>query len=606
MSSKILINDASPNETRVALISKGELIDFDLQSNEHFRTKSNIYKGVVARVEPSLEAVFVNYGETKNGFLPIKEINSDYLPKPYRRNDDIRDLIQVGQEMIVQVVKEARKDKGAALTTYITIASRSVVLNRGYNKKINLSRNIRGEDRNRIHNIINDIGMPERFSAIVRTSATGLSSDEIKWDMDYLLRLWDGIKDQAREISEPALILRESDVITRTIRDRLNEEIEEVLVDTPEAFESVKTMMNQASPSQLGKLSLYSSGIPLFVHYGIEKTVRSAFMHRVGLPSGGELVIDRTEAMFIIDVNSFQSNKGSSVEDTALINNLEAVKEIARQMRIRDIGGLMVIDFIDMMRHNNNFTVENAFKEEIKKDKAYVRTSNISRFGMMEVSRQRLRSSLDEFYLEKCSHCDGTGARFTLSATTGNLFRGINEMLQNSMITKVECRIPAEVNEQLNKFYGEHIAKLKDKYQDKLNIEVDANMEVPNYNISYTNVSGVTNEADEHGNNPNDSTSDRYIYEDVNRKPLIKAYDVLNEVPPNKTSFLSKIFGIIKKIFSTDSKKSRRGSKPGGKRTRYNKRYAGSRSKSRKNNNRQAGNNYRNRKQRRNNNRRYK
>lgn len=562
MTSKILINDAYPNETRIALVSDGELIDFDLQSEEHFRTKSNIYKGVVTRVEPSLEAFFVNYGEVRNGFLPAKEVNSDYFPAPYRRNKDMINQIQVGQELIVQVVKEAREDKGAALSTFITMSSRSIVLNRGYSKKINISRNIVGENRDRIHDIITSVGVPEGFAAIVRTSASNLSVDEIKWDIDYLHRLWGGVQKKAEEVQSPSLILMESDVITRTIRDRLNDEIDEVVADTESSYERVKNIVSQVSPNMIGKVSHYDSDIPLFYHYGLEKTIQSAFKRVVDLPSGGKLVIDRTEAMFIIDVNSSQSNKGVSVEDTALTNNMEALKEIARQMRVRDIGGLVIIDFIDMMRNSNRTRVEQEFMAETKKDKAYVRMSKISMFGMMEVSRQRLRSSLDEFYLEKCPRCNGSGKVFTLSGIGSNIFRSISETASNSLTKEIHYTVAQNIYDHLNDFYGSDIEALRDKYPDKIVLTLDSDMSPSLYKMQYTNINGVTSETEAQSDNSGINSYGSNDDSTINRKPLMDASDVLNQTPPNKNNFFSKIYDIIKKLL-------RIGSKMGSKRRRH-------------------------------------
>ena len=583
MNSKILINDAYPNETRVALVTDGELMDFDLQSEEHFRTKSNIYKGVVTRIEPSLEAFFVNYGEVRNGFLPAKEVNSDYFPEPYRRNKDMMNHIEVGQELIVQVVKEAREDKGAALTTFITISSRSVVLNRGYEKKINISRNITGDDRDRIHDIVSSVGVPDGFAAIVRTSAANLSAEEIKWDIDYLHRLWEGVQEKGESVDSPSLILMESDVITRTIRDRFNDQIDEVITDTQVSYDRITKIVSQVAPNMVSKVSLYNAAIPLFHHYGIEKTVQSAFKRVVDLPSGGKLVIDRGEAMFIIDVNSSQSNKGSSVEDTALSNNLEALKEIARQMRLRDIGGLIVIDFIDMMRHSNNANVEKEFMLETKKDKAYVRMSKISMFGMMEVSRQRLRSSLDEFYLEKCPRCSGSGTVFTCSGVSNNIFRNISETATNSLIKEIRYSVAKDIYDHLNGFCGDELASLREKYPNKIVLDLDETLPDSEYSMQCTNVNGVITETDgQHDNSGIDSSYGTSEPSKINRQPLMDASDVLNEASPNKAGFLSKLFDGIRKLFRKGKKDNSKRRRPQHRRHRQGDGYKTSSSNSRR------------------------
>ncbi len=596
MNSKILINDAYPNETRVALVTDGELMDFDLQSAEHFRTKSNIYKGVVTRIEPSLEAFFVNYGEVRNGFLPAKEVNSDYFPEPYRRNKDMMNHIEVGQELIVQVVKEAREDKGAALTTFITISSRSVVLNRGYEKKINISRNITGDDRDRIHDIVASVGVPDGFAAIVRTSAANLSADEIKWDIDYLHRLWEGVLEKGETVAAPSLILMESDVITRTIRDRFNDQIDEVITDTQVSYDRITKIVSQVAPNMVSKVSLYNATIPLFHHYGIEKTVQSAFKRVVDLPSGGKLVIDRGEAMFIIDVNSSQSNKGSSVEDTALSNNLEALKEIARQMRLRDIGGLIVIDFIDMMRHSNNANVEKEFMLETKKDKAYVRMSKISMFGMMEVSRQRLRSSLDEFYLQKCPRCSGSGTVFTCSGVSNNIFRNISETAANSLVKEIRYSVAKDIYNHLNGLCGDELASLREKYPNKIVLELDETMPNSEYYMQCTNVNGVITETDgQHDNSGIDSGYGTSEPSKINRRPLMDASDVLNEAAPNKAGFLSKLFDTIRKLFSKGNKGNSKRRRPQHRRSRQRDGYktSGSSSNSRRRSSRRRPSNNR-------------
>lgn len=594
MNSKILINDAYPNETRVALVTDGELMDFDLQSEEHFRTKSNIYKGVVTRIEPSLEAFFVNYGEVRNGFLPAKEVNSDYFPEPYRRNKDMMNHIEVGQELIVQVVKEAREDKGAALTTFITISSRSVVLNRGYEKKINISRNITGDDRDRIHDIVSSVGVPDGFAAIVRTSAANLSADEIKWDIDYLHRLWEGVQEKGESVDSPSLILMESDVITRTIRDRFNDQIDEVITDTQVSYDRITKIVSQVAPNMASKVSLYNAEIPLFHHYGIEKTVQSAFKRVVDLPSGGKLVIDRGEAMFIIDVNSSQSNKGSSVEDTALSNNLEALKEIARQMRLRDIGGLIVIDFIDMMRHSNNANVEKEFMLETKKDKAYVRMSKISMFGMMEVSRQRLRSSLDEFYLEKCPRCTGSGTVFTCSGVSNNIFRNISETATNSLVKEIRYSVAKDIYDHLNGFCGDELASLREKHPNKVVLELDETLPNSEYYMQCTNVNGVITETDgQHDNSGIDSSYGASEPSKINRQPLMDASDVLNEASPNKAGFLSKLLDGIRKLFRKGKKDNSKRRRPQHRRHRQRDGYKTSSSNSRRRNTRRRSPNSR-------------
>jgi len=569
MAKTILINAAFPEETRVAIVQNGELLDFDIESQEYFRTKSNIYKGVITRLEPGLEAVFVNYGEERNGFLPTKEIITPYFGSPTRGEGDTRDIrdinnLSVGQELIVQVDKEARKDKGAALTTHISLAGRYMVLMRGAPKTHSVSRRGYGSERARTEEISKTLKVPEEFGIIVRTAGIGKSKGDLMWDLNYLKSVWAKIEEKSKTGQAPFLILQEGDVITRSLRDQLGDDTIQIIADTQDAYDTAKAIISHAVPAATQKLELYESNIPLFTHYDIERQIQTAFQHIVKLPSGGQLVFDRTEAMFIIDVNSSQSTQGSDVENTALTNNLEATKEIARQMKIRDIGGLVVIDFIDMSDSRNKSKVEDVFRQEVQNDRARVRLGKISRFGMMELSRQRLRSSLDEFYLTKCLHCNGAGTIRTDSALAIHLHRLLWDSMQDPNTKKINAEVPKSVYNLLLKHTNEYsLGKTIKKYEDKIAINSNHDLKPPHFTITTTYQSGK--EAIISGFDELESTNLHYAQPESarKRKPLLTPQDIFSQVEPRRISLSEKISNFFGKLFKPTPKRryssSRRG-----------------------------------------------
>lgn len=549
MAKTILINAAFPEETRVAIVQDGELLDFDIESQEYFRTKSNIYKGVITRLEPGLEAVFVNYGEERNGFLPTKEIITPYFGNRGGRSRYITNL-SVGQELIVQVDKEARKGKGAALTTRISIAGRYMVLMRGAPKTHNVSRRGHGPERAKTETISKTLEVPENFGIIIRTAGIGKSKGDLVWDLNYLKSLWTKIEEKSKSGPAPFLILQEGDVITRTLRDHLADDTLQVVADTQSAYDTAKAIISHAVPDATQKLKLYDSNIPLFTHYDIERQIQTAFQHIVKLPSGGELVFDRTEAMFIIDVNSSQSTQGSDVEHTALTNNLEATKEITRQMKIRDIGGLVVIDFIDMMDSRNKSKIEDAFRGEIQNDRARIRLGKISRFGMMELSRQRLRSSLDEFYLTKCPHCNGVGTIRTDSALAINLHRLLWDSMQDPNTKKIVAEVPESIYRILLQHNDEHsLEKTVKQYEDKIVVNSNSDLKSPHFTIRTTYQSGkevVISGFDEFENSNSYYAQPEHARK---RKPLLTSQEVFSQVEPRRVSLIEKIGNVLGKLF---------------------------------------------------------
>jgi ribonuclease E len=445
---RMLINATQPEELRVALVDGQSLYDLDIETPSRERKKANVYKGKITRVEPSLEAAFVQYGSERHGFLPFKEIARSYFQgdadaDPARSS--IQDVIKEGQEVVVQVDKEERGTKGAALTTFVSLAGRYLVLMPNNPRAGGVSRRIEGPDRNEIRDALRELQVPEGMGLIVRTAGVGRSVEELQWDLDYLLNLWNAIQGAAEGRKAPFLIYQESNVIIRALRDYLRADIGEILVDDAEVFQQASDFMRQVMPHNLSKLKRYDDPVPLFTRYQIESQIESAFQREVRLPSGGAIVIDHTEALISIDINSSRATKGADIEETALNTNLEAADEIARQLRIRDLGGLIVIDFIDMGPNRNQREVENRLREAVKMDRARVQVSRISRFGLLEMSRQRLRSSLGESSQEVCPRCMGQGTIRSIESLALSVLRIVAEETMKEKTGKVVAQLPIEV-----------------------------------------------------------------------------------------------------------------------------------------------------------------
>jgi len=443
---RMLINATQAEELRVALVDGQKLYDFDIEHPSQEQKKSNIYKGVITRIEPSLEAAFVNYGADKHGFLPLKEVsptsvNSDDLTLSRAK---IKERLKEGQEIIVQIEKEERGNKGAALTTYISLAGTYLVLMPNNPKAGGISRRIEGETRNELRDAMDGLVIPENMGLIVRTAGCGKSTEELQWDLNYLLQLWEAIDRSSQEQSKPFLIFQESNVIIRALRDHLRADIDEILIDKESSYKLVHNFLKQVMPHFLSKAKLYSDSVPLFNRYQIESQIETAYSRSVSLPSGGELVIDHTEALTSIDINSARATKGSDIEDTALNTNLEAADEIARQLRLRDLGGLFVIDFIDMMANKNQRAVENRLRDALKIDRARIQTSRISRFGLLEMSRQRLRPSLGDTTQLTCPRCNGQGEIRNVESVALSVLRILEEEAMKSGTDKVIAHLPIE------------------------------------------------------------------------------------------------------------------------------------------------------------------
>jgi ribonuclease E len=409
---RMLFNATQSEELRVAIVNDNKLEDLDFERGNREQRKSNIYKAVITRVEPSLEAAFVNYGVDRHGFLPFKEISPEYYSKKTKKQDvSIRDVIKEGQELIIQVTKEERGNKGAALTSYLSLAGRYIVLMPNNNDGGGISRRIEGDERSSFKEILSEITIKKGMSVIGRTAGIGATVEQIQWDLDYLTQLWDAIENAANAQEGPFLIYQESNLVIRAIRDYFSTDIEEVLIDKKEIYDQALQFMSHVMPTYSERIKFYDEEVSLFTKFNIENQIESAFLREVQLPSGGVIVIDHTEALVSVDVNSSRSTKGRDIESTAYSTNLEAADELAKQLRFRDIGGLIVIDFIDMENPKHQRDVENRIRDALKQDKARIQIGKISRFGLLELSRQRLRPSICESIKFVCTRCQVKGLR---------------------------------------------------------------------------------------------------------------------------------------------------------------------------------------------------
>ncbi len=479
---RMLINATQPEELRVALVDGQKLYDFDIEVPSKEQKKSNVYKGIITRVEPSLEAAFVNYGAEKHGFLPFKEIAPQYKPEDSQDGENKRP-VKEGQEVIIQVEKEERGNKGAALTTYISLAGTYLVLMPNNPKAGGISRRIEGDTRAELKATLATLNVPESMGLIVRTAGCGKSAEELQWDLDYLLQLWSAIDRSSHEKSAPFLIFQESNVMIRALRDHLRGEIDEILIDDEEAFNLVKKFLQQVMPHYLSKAKLYQDKVPLFSRYQIESQIEMAYNREVSLPSGGAIVIDHTEALTSIDINSARSTKGADIEDTALNTNLEAADEIARQLRLRDLGGLFVIDFIDMMANKNQRLVENRLKEALKIDRARIQTGRISRFGLLEMSRQRIRPSLGDSTQLTCPRCKGQGSIRNVESVTLSVLRIIEEEAMKKGTEKVIAHLPIDCATFLLNEKRSMLQEIENRLRVAIIILPSKHLETPAYDI---------------------------------------------------------------------------------------------------------------------------
>jgi ribonuclease E len=482
---RMLINATQSEELRVALVDGQQLYDLDIESPGHEQKKSNIYKAKITRIEPSLEAAFVDYGADRHGFLPMKEIAREYFPKGYtfQGRPNIKEVLREGQEVIVQIDKEERGQKGAALTTFISLAGSYLVLMPNNPRAGGISRRIEGDERTDLKASLNKLSLPKGMGLIVRTAGVGKDYEELEWDLNVLLHHWKAIEEAGASKPAPFLIHQETNVILRAIRDYLRRDIGEVLIDRPKTFESVKKHIEVVRPDFLSKIKLYTNDVPLFTHYQIETQIESAFQREVRLPSGGSIVIDPTEAMTSIDINSARATKGGDIEETAFNTNLEAADEVARQLRLRDLGGLVVIDFIDMTPVRHQREVENRMRDAVKQDRARIQLGRISRFGLLEMSRQRLRPSIGETSQGVCPRCNGTGHVRGVESLALSVLRLMEEEAIKDNTQQVQAQVPVPVATYLLNEKRRSVFHVEKHHGVRVLIIPNPNMDTPQYEV---------------------------------------------------------------------------------------------------------------------------
>ena len=537
---RILINATQQEELRVAMVDGQKLYNLDIEYASGSQNKNNIYKGKITRIEPSLDSVFVDFGSEKNGFLPFREISREYYltePIPGEKHN-IKNLFEEGQEIVVQVVKQERGTKGAALTTYLSLAGRFMVFKPNNSKGGGISRKITGRERLDTFEVLDQLEAPNGSSVIVRTAGVGRSLIELQWDLNYLVGIWDSIKKLALDAKAPALIFKENSLIARSMRDHLEDDIGEIIIDDEDTYENSKKYIKQVSPKNLKKLKHYSEATPLFTRFQIENQIESAYSNQVRLPSGGTVVIDYTEALISIDINSGRATKESDIESTALQTNLEAAEEIARQCRLRDMGGLIVIDFIDMRQYKNQKAVENAMRTAVRKDRARVSVGGISRFGLMEMSRQRLRPSLDDSAYKICPHCNGIGKVRSTESLALSVLRLVGEEARKENTKSVLANIPPNAANYLLNEKREWINEIEDR--EKIDIVLKADPELSSVNFTITRVrtdgteiqGGSNTQAHSHGDHDKDKKDGSGSRLNTEHEP-VKAWDIEDMRGPN-------------------------------------------------------------------------
>jgi ribonuclease E len=481
----MLINATQEEELRMAMVDGQRLYDLNIELPSGERKKANIYKGRITRIEPSLEAAFINYGADRHGFLPLKEISSEYFVTdvPPGAKPEIRNVLKEGQDIVVQIDKEERGNKGAALTTFVSLAGRFIVLKPNKSRSGGVSRRIVGEERDVAREALHDVAIPDGMSVILRTAGIDRNAEELQWDLDNLMAVWEAIKKVVVERPSPFLIYRESNAVIRALRDYLSNDIGEILIDNEATYAEAREFVEQVMPQNLRKLKLYDDAVPLFTRYQIETQIESAFAHSVTLPSGGSLVIDHTEALVSIDINSARATKGGDIEATALNTNLEAADEIGRQLRLRDLGGLVVIDFIDMGPQKNQREVENRLRDAVRQDRARVQIGKITRFGLLEMSRQRLRPSLGESSYMTCPRCSGIGNIRSVESLALAILRIIGEEARKERTAKVIAQLPVEVATYLLNEKRNWVQSLESRNDTQVILVANSALETPHYQI---------------------------------------------------------------------------------------------------------------------------
>ncbi|MFB2801687.1 ribonuclease E [Shewanella seohaensis] len=566
---RMLINATQSEELRVALVDGQQLYDLDIESPGHEQKKSNIYKGKITRVEPSLEAAFVDYGAERHGFLPLKEIAREYFPKGYsfQGRPNIKEVVSEGQEVIVQIDKEERGNKGAALTTFISLAGSYLVLMPNNPRAGGISRRIEGDERTELKEAMADLEVPAGMGLIVRTAGVGKESTELKWDLKVLQHHWAAITEAAQSKAAPFLIHQESNVIVRAIRDYLRRDVGEILIDHPRIFEEAKQHIALVRPDFVERVKLYEAEVPLFTHFQIESQIESAFQREVRLPSGGSIVIDPTEALTSIDINSARATKGGDIEETALNTNLEAADEIARQLRLRDLGGLVVIDFIDMTPVRHQREVENRLRDAVHHDRARVQLGRISRFGLMEMSRQRLRPSLEESAAHICPRCHGQGTIRSTESLALSILRLMEEEAIKENTSQIEAIVPVDVAAFLLNEKRKAIRITEQRHDVEVYVIPDPHMMTPDYRV----IRHRTDDEIDESSYKRIEQPEAKLYEPRKLErtaapaPALKGFTapqkveqaaapVANKVEAAEPGFFSKLFSAIGAFFSSSDK----------------------------------------------------
>lgn len=492
---RMLFNATQPEELRVAIVDGQKLIDLDIETAGKEQRKSNIYKAVITRIEPSLEAAFVEYGGNRHGFLPFKEVAPQYYQPGSGNRPSIKEALREGQELLVQVEKDERGNKGAALTTYISLAGRYIVLMPNNPSGGGVSRRIEGEERNELRDVLAQLEVPQGMSIIARTAGIGRSLEELQWDLNYLKQLWDAIEGAAQAEKAPSLIYLESSLVVRAIRDYFHPDIGEILVDTDDIFQQAQAFMSTVMPGNVNRIKRYHDDVPLFSRFQIEHQIESAHAREVRLPSGGAIVIDHTEALTAVDINSARATRGTDIESTALNTNLEAADEIARQLRLRDLGGLIVIDFIDMESNRNQREVENRLRDALHYDRARVQTSKISRFGLLELSRQRLAPSLEEGSFTPCPRCNGIGHIRGTESSALHILRIIQEEAMKENSAAIHVQVPVDVATFLLNEKRAEIHRIESRLKVDVTLIPNPHLETPHYSVTRLKQDELTGDA---------------------------------------------------------------------------------------------------------------
>lgn len=550
---RMLINAAQTEEIRVAITEGQKLFDLDIEPIHRAQQKANVYKAKIARIEPSLNAVFVDYGATRHGFLPIKEITAEYLSKPIETAGDVKEALKEGQELIIQIEKEERGTKGAAVTTYITLAGCYLVLMPSNPSAGGISRRIGGDERQQLKESLNALNMPDGMGVIIRTAGVGRSSVELQWDLDSLLKLWNAITTEMRKRPAPFLIYQESDVVLRSIRDYMRQNINEIVVDEPRVYQRVLQHVEQLRPEFVDRVKLYEEDIPLLHKYRVENQIETAYQRNIHLNSGGSIVIDHTEALTSIDINSAKATKGKDIEETAYQTNLEAAGEIARQLRIRDLGGLIVIDFIDMTNNDNQREVEEHLQKALRADRARVQTQRISRFGLLEMSRQRLRPSLNDATSIVCPRCHGQGVIRSVRSIGISIIRMIQNEIINSNTKKIEVQLPTDVATFLLNEQRCLLDEMEHKHKIRVLIIPNPHIQTPHYEFKTSRHESQGKES--HECITEAPGTENYQYSEdlaVSTTPAIKSLDIEKAPVAKKSSFWSSLGQFCSSLFSME------------------------------------------------------